>query len=638
MTRRIRPAEWVPAGVDELEPEADLAVRDTDSALIVAGPGAGKTELLAQRASYLLETGWCPPPKSILAISFKRDAARNLRDRVRQRCGVTAARRFHSFTFDAFAKGLVDRFRMALPDTLRPTSDYVIDFALARGAALRDRLNSLADQPSGVPLARIQEYDAGEFFDSVVVGRELSSILPADADEPSRLAWAFWQSALHLGDRSAVNFQMLGTLAELLVRTNPIILHALRGTYAYVFLDEFQDTTGVQYRLLHTGFHGSDAVLTAVGDHKQRIMLWAGALEGVFNVFRREFRARRRGLEMNYRSAPRLVRIQHRLIQSLDPESVMPRAVETRDENDGECRILVFPDNGVEADYLAELIEEWIDEDGIPPNDICVVVKRLADPFSAPLRAALAKRKIVSRVEDELQDLLTEPVTLVMCAFFRLASLARHASSWTYLTELLLQTRGLPDDQQTLTRLSRELAQMVSDVRASLAANLGPPELIQLISELIRFVDEPTFRRIYAQYSQSEFFRRTIEQCAQRIHEARGRTLDWSVAIDDLLGVHSLPVMTIAKSKGLEFHTVVVLGLEDFAFHHPEGNPAEEECNFFVGFSRAEERVVFTFSQRRSGRWQSRKQIAKYYELLQAAGVIAEEIQAPPAPAITFPE
>src|SRR5205814_53149 len=144
---------------------------------------------------------------------------RNLRERVKQRCGATAARRFHSFTFDAFAKGLVDRFRMALPDTLRPTSDYVIDFALARGAALRDRLNSLAGQPSGVPLGRIQEYDAGEFFDSVVVGRELSSIPPEDADEPSRMAWAFWQSALLLGDRSAVNFQMLGTLAELLLRT-----------------------------------------------------------------------------------------------------------------------------------------------------------------------------------------------------------------------------------------------------------------------------------------------------------------------------------------------------------------------------------------------------------------------------------
>src|SRR5437763_15892238 len=107
MTRRIRPAEWLPAEVDELEPEADLAVRDADSALVVAGPGAGKTELLAQRASYLLETGDCPPPFRILAISFKRDAARNLRERVAMRCGAKTALRFESYTFDAWAKSLL---------------------------------------------------------------------------------------------------------------------------------------------------------------------------------------------------------------------------------------------------------------------------------------------------------------------------------------------------------------------------------------------------------------------------------------------------------------------------------------------------------------------------------------------------
>ena len=82
--------------------------------------------------------------------------------------------------------------------------------------------------------------------------------------------------------------------------------------------------------------------------------------------------------------------------------------------------------------------------------------------------------------------------------------------------------------------------------------------------------------------------------------------------------------MTIAKSKGLEFHTVIVLGLEDFAFHHPQGNPAEEECNFFVAFSRAEKRVFFTFTDQRNGRWQRREQIARYYELLEAAGVVIE--------------
>ena len=162
---------------------------------------------------------------------------------------------------------------------------------------------------------------------------------------------------------------MLGTLAELVLRSNPMILHALRGTYAFVFLDEFQDTTGIQYRLLHTAFHGSAAVLTAVGDHKQRIMLWAGALEGVFDVFRREFNAQLRGLEMNYRSAPRLVQIQRYLVESLDPNSAMPRAIERNNGEEGECRLLVFPNDDVEADSLSTLINSWINEGGVAPKE-----------------------------------------------------------------------------------------------------------------------------------------------------------------------------------------------------------------------------------------------------------------------------
>lgn len=94
-------------------------VRSRKNRSIIAGPGTGKTELLAQRAAFLLQTDTAPSPRRILAISFKRDAASNLAARVRQRCHHSHAKRFDSMTFDAFAK-LVDRFGQALPDRWRP--------------------------------------------------------------------------------------------------------------------------------------------------------------------------------------------------------------------------------------------------------------------------------------------------------------------------------------------------------------------------------------------------------------------------------------------------------------------------------------------------------------------------------------
>ena len=58
----IRSEDWRPHGIEDLEPAAWRALRHEGSACVVAGPGAGKTEFLAQRAAYLLETGICPPP------------------------------------------------------------------------------------------------------------------------------------------------------------------------------------------------------------------------------------------------------------------------------------------------------------------------------------------------------------------------------------------------------------------------------------------------------------------------------------------------------------------------------------------------------------------------------------------------
>src|ERR1700694_1614165 len=130
--RHLKPEEWQPTGIAELEPNAFAVVRSTSNSSVIAGPGSGKTELLAQRAAYLLQCGVSQSPRRILAISFKRDAATNLAARVRSRCHPEQGYRFDSLTFDAFAKGLVDRFGQALPDHWRPSADYEIAYPTDR--------------------------------------------------------------------------------------------------------------------------------------------------------------------------------------------------------------------------------------------------------------------------------------------------------------------------------------------------------------------------------------------------------------------------------------------------------------------------------------------------------------------------
>src|SRR6266540_5810085 len=145
--RRVRPEEWQPVGVESLEDNAEEVVRSTENRSVIAGPGAGKTELLAQRGAYLLQTGGSPRPQRILAIAFKRDAATNLAARVRMRCHPEHAARLDSMTFDAFAKGLVDRFGQALPEPWRPAADYKIFFPNERD--YREYLSGVGAPPIG---------------------------------------------------------------------------------------------------------------------------------------------------------------------------------------------------------------------------------------------------------------------------------------------------------------------------------------------------------------------------------------------------------------------------------------------------------------------------------------------------------
>ncbi len=218
----IAVAAWRPADSLTLEPNALRAAKARKRCLaLTAGPGAGKTEMLAQRADFLLRTGTCRYPKRILAISFKVDASKNLKERVQRRCGSDLASRFDSHTFHAFAKRIIDRFRLVLTGNDALEAGYKI----------------------GSPKVAHKQIDFGD----------------------------------------------LVPLAIQILKKSKFARNAVRQTYSDVFLDEFQDCTNQQYELVKVAFQGTAIRLTAVGDTKQKIMGWAGALDGVFETFATDF-------------------------------------------------------------------------------------------------------------------------------------------------------------------------------------------------------------------------------------------------------------------------------------------------------------------------------------------------------------
>jgi superfamily I DNA/RNA helicase len=503
---------------------------------------------------------------------------------------------------------LLDRFLPGLPEAYRPTADYVLDWKTNNDAPLQSRLLAIGPR-IGFESDSIFQMKMSEFYRDFIRDLPLSLEAAPSRTKPA-LAQEVWRDLLFSGKRSVLDFAMIGALAELILRLNPKLVEMIQLTYRYLFLDEFQDTSGSQFNLLTRGFLGSTTVISAVGDNKQRIMLWAGAKRDVFEEFKRVFDARPYTLHTNYRSAPNLIAIQNHLIEQMnsDQDTLMKPPPE-RPEG-GECKILVFSNESDEAKFLAERISSWINEDGIPANEICILVRQTPYRYVGILKESLSQYGVSVRTQDEFQDLLAEPLTRIIVSFLSVIAKASAPDEWAALRDEVTELKGYDIESPKARKTSDELSFFVQTSRDQLLRSTSKAELRSLLITLISFLGESSFRQRHERYLQDDFFTKTFDDCCDALFEAWGRRQAWSEAINDFVSVGFVPVMSIHKSKGLEFHTVIFLGLEDFPFIRglAEKN-GEEECNVFVAFSRAKERVIITTADERFGYPQRRVEV-----------------------------
>ena len=623
-SRHIDPVDWTPNGVDALEANAMVVVRSEEHRSVIAGPGAGKTELLAQRAAYLLQTGTSPAPQRILAISFKKSAASNLADRVVQRCEKLQAARFDSLTFDAFAKSLVDRFGQALPKRWRPSPDYEIQFPNFR---IYDNFvrRSLGAPPEAVGTYRdIQAISAKGFEKAHLVG---SRLFEGEHPDPTPAQWAadqFWQSSLHGGKKSFLSFPMIGRLAELLLRTNPMARDALRLTYSHLFMDEFQDTTQVQYDLMQTIFFGSSTIITAVGDNKQQIMRWAMAMDTPFAAFDHDFGAIPTPLYNNYRSSPELVRIQHVLAQALDAQAAEPVSMTNGTVDGDSCAIWEFSSPDVEAAHLANFVATEMKTKSLAPRDFALLVRQKAVDYAQVLEPAFLSEGLLIRNEADLigkvplQDLLAEEASVHVVRLLRLATAERAGRHWTESVSSIAHLHGLlPEDSSGLARESEKIDAFVRQLALDYPGPAAAVYATQIVDEIVNFLGKDALVAAFPAYGQGDWFDSVVKAIALHLGTSLRGAYTWAEALDDYEGVDAVPLMTVHKAKGLEYHTVVFVGLDDGAWWSFAQDQIEGTAGFFGAFTRAKQRVVFTYCARRG----TRTGIATLYDLLKIAGI-----------------
>lgn len=610
----VHPDKWLPCDGITLEEAADTAVRCSDRhVLVIAGPGAGKTELLAQKAAFLFQTNRCKDPQKILAISFKTDAAENLKERVEQRCGAEIKGRFVSMTYDAFAKSILDHFLYALPEELQPAPDYLVNDQDIIDAAFR---YVGYNNPDGLKPSKLREvYDL--FLTRIK--------LPITGTELGHRVWPLLLHGFN-GNKATLTFKMIMMLAIYIVKSNPHIKRALQMTYSYVFLDEFQDTTEIQYALVKECFFESNAKITAVGDNKQRIMVWAGALRRIFNIFCDEWHPKGVRLLMNHRSAPRLVALQKAMYNSLKEKATEVSVSDRWDEDDGDIALIVADDEQLEASAISEDIISRISE-GTKPSDICILCKQIPQNYAPAIISELEKHGVRARIENEYQDLIKEPIIDLLIKFLLCANNRKHPNEWNFIEESLVELWGIGESQgnDAYDEMQRKLVALADSVKAMVKQGINGVQWHDTVEAIIGFFNIERIKAKFPAYKQGTYLDDLIGKFEEFFFDEYVAACgDWNRAIENFCGEHSIPIMTIHKSKGLEYTAVYFVGLEDSAFWNFRNQPDEDRCTFFVALSRAKETVTFTFCKRRTGMrypMQQHSAINEFFDLLQRPGV-----------------
>ena len=624
----VHPDKWLPCDGITLEEAANAAVRCSDRhVLVIAGPGAGKTELLAQKAAFLFQTNQCRDPQRILAISFKTDAAENLKERVEQRCGAEIKGRFVSMTYDAFAKSILDHFMYALPESLRPLPDYLVNDndtidAVFRYVGYRN--------PDGLSPSRLRSA-----YDSF-----LSRInLPITGAEIGHRVWPLLLHGFD-GNKATLTFKMIMMLAIYIIKTNPHIKRALQMTYSFVFLDEFQDTTDIQYAFVKECFFGSATKITAVGDNKQRIMVWAGAVKTIFNDFHKELDPLGVRLVMNHRSAPRLVALQKAMYNSLKEKATEVSVSDRWDEDDGDIVLVVADDEQLEASAISEDIMSRISE-GTKPSDICILCKQIPQNYAPAIIYELEKHGVRARIENEYQDLIKEPIIDLLIKFLLCADNRKHPNEWNFIEESLVELWGIGESQgnDAYDEMQRKLVALADSVKAMVKQGINGVQWRDTLEAIIGFFNIEKIKAKFPAYKQGTHLDDLIDKFESLFFDEYVAACgDWNRAIENFRGEHSIPIMTIHKSKGLEYTAVYFVGLEDSAFWNFRNQPDEDRCTFFVALSRAKESVTFTFCKRRTGMrypMQQHNAINEFFDLLQRPGVAEiETISRNPVPLV----
>jgi superfamily I DNA/RNA helicase len=552
-------AEWE-TSLNEQQRQAATAV--DGPVLIVAGPGTGKTKTLTARIAHLVASKRAEPGQ-ILALTFTKKAAEEMRARVGGLLRGPASSDFPQRARKLRAPGVppdesplgepkICTFHALCQELLDSETPFATDverLQIIKGLSRPASLKGLSARELGLAISRAKNQVDADDPDVAKVVRSYNKALEA---------------------RGLRDFDDLLCDAYELLKTDEAKRAEVRKSYAYVLVDEFQDTNKLQYELLKLML-GNDN-LFVIGDPNQSIYGFRGASGTIFDEFRQDFPKHVAvTLTTNYRSVPQVVQLANAIF--IDDENL-----EAHTEAPGSARAVEVLNEYGEAEWVLGEIQRAIGGGDLlkaVSDDLRSQHRRLSDfavlyrsrPAAATFQKMLAESGLPYQVVGDGSP-YDQPHIQAILALLRSAAKGEP-----------VELEGYGSAQRKL--LAEELAKVPDAMPHALAdrllAILGiepSRDTQQLLSVLVRFKKVPEALAYFDDIAERGFYDPSAD---------------------------AITLLTIHASKGLEFPHVFLLGAEEGILPSSRGDEAEERRLLYVAITRAREALDVLHAKNRGG-------------------------------------
>jgi len=612
-------------GLNDIQREAVLHTEGP--VLIVAGAGSGKTRALTHRIAYLIRER-AVSPYEILAITFTNKAAREMAERVEGLVGHGIAKGMWILTFHSTCARILRRehTHLGVPSSFTIYDDADTERLIA--GIVRDLdIDPKRFAPRAIASA------IGKAKDRVLSAQAFREMASNHYEEViAKVYEAYEQRKRAAG---ALDFDDLITETVRLFDDHPLVLQHYQERFGYLLVDEYQDTSRAQYRLVNQ-LAAAHRNVCVVGDADQGVYSWRGATIQNILDFERDYpEAAVFLMEQNYRSTQRILEVANALIAHNVQRK--PKELWT-DAGAGELVVSYkAEDEHDEAFFVASEIERLRDQEGHRYRDVAIfyrtnaqsrvvedVLMRVGTPYRVFGGVRFYQRKEIKDVVAYLR-LLVNPQDVI--SFRRVVNTPKRGIGDATVAALesfardedldMLEACRRVDEIATLgTRAKGAVAgftSIMAAIRHHLADGAGPARMVEFAAQESSYLLELEEERSVEAQGRIENIQELSGVAMELVAREPDATLDTFLEQVSLIGeqdeydedASSVTLMTLHIAKGLEFPIVFIVGMEDGIFPHfrsmtDQAALEEERRLAYVGITRARERLYLTHAWSRT--------------------------------------